>query len=160
LRELLFNQGQFRWNRLENLLRNAANSEDFDLQGSLEKAVEFIFSERGAFLRERLVDVLFSSSGNGTSDGLAHLQRLWELLSRNPTFQPLQLLPIVAKVAAKPEAQQLGRQLASRWLQRSAARLIRDLLLPDVEKPSSPSSRNGIPGPSASERTAQLPLTA
>jgi hypothetical protein len=73
LRELLFNQGQFRWNRLENLLRNAVNSEDFDLQGSLEKAVDFIFSERGAFLRERLVDVLFSSSGSqGGSDGLAH----------------------------------------------------------------------------------------
>lgn len=164
LRELLFNQGQFRWNRLENLLRNAVNSEDFDLQGSLEKAVDFIFSERGAFLRERLVDVLFSSSGSqGGSDGLAHLQRLWELLSSNPSFQPLQLLPIVAKVAAKPEAQQLGRQLASRWLQRSAARLIRDLLLPDTEKPSSPSSlngRGGIPGPATSASTAQLPLPA
>ncbi|MEN9201930.1 MAG: AarF/ABC1/UbiB kinase family protein, partial [Thermostichus sp. DG02_1_bins_55] len=141
LRELLFNQGQFRWNRLENLLRNAVNSEDFDLQGSLEKALDFIFSERGAFLREKLVDVIFSSPSSqtsspaqptsDTSDTIEHLRRLWELLSSNPAFQPMQLFPIVAKVATKPEAQQLGRQLASRWLQRSAARLIREWLLPD-----------------------------
>ncbi|MEN9225047.1 MAG: AarF/ABC1/UbiB kinase family protein [Thermostichus sp. HHBFW_bins_43] len=170
LRELLFNQGQFRWNRLENLLRNASNSEDFDLQGSLEKAVDFLFSERGAFLRERLVDVLFSSSGAQSAtpapDTLEHLQRLWKLLSDSPAFQPMQLLPVVAKVATKPEAQQLGRQLASRWLQRSAARLIRDLLLPDAEEPSSPASlngRNGIPGPTGQRAAApasRLPLTA
>jgi predicted unusual protein kinase regulating ubiquinone biosynthesis (AarF/ABC1/UbiB family) len=144
LRELLFSQGQFRWNRLENLLRNAVNSEDFDLQGSLEKAVDFLFSERGAFLREQLVDILFSNSGNGSADGLTHLQRLWSILSSNPAFQPLQLLPLVAKVATKPEAQQLGRQLASRWLQRLAARLIRELLLAEEGKePRSPASLNG-----------------
>ncbi|MCF2971776.1 AarF/ABC1/UbiB kinase family protein [Synechococcus sp. Nb3U1] len=170
LRELLFNQGQFRWNRLENLLRNATNSEDFDLQGSLEKALDFIFSERGAFLRERLVDAIFSSPGSQTgspaqptSDTMEHLQRLWELLSGNPTFQPMQLFPVVAKVATKPEAQQLGRQLASRWLQRSAARLIRDLLLPDAEEPSSTHSRNGIPGPTSGGQratTPRLPLSA
>jgi hypothetical protein len=129
---------------LENLLRNAVNSEDFDLQGSLEKAVDFLFSERGSFLREQLVDILFSSSGNGSTDGLTHLQRLWSILSSNPAFQPLQLLPLVAKVATKPEAQQLGRQLASRWLQRLAARLIRELLLAEEEKePRSPASLNG-----------------
>ncbi len=148
LRELLFNQGQFRWNRLENLLRNAVNSEDFDLQGSLEKAIDFLFSERGAFLREHLVDILFSSSGNGAADGLAHLQRLWAILSSNPAFQPLQLLPLVAKVATRPEAQQLGQQLASRWLQRLAARLIRDLLLAEEkEPPASLDGRTGSPKP-------------
>ncbi|MFQ3613580.1 MAG: AarF/ABC1/UbiB kinase family protein [Cyanobacteriota bacterium] len=170
LRELLFNQGQFRWNRLENLLRNAGNSEDFDLQGSLEKALDFIFSERGAFLRDRLVDVIFSSPGSQTgsttqptSDTMEHLQRLWELLSGNPAFQPMQLVPVVAKVATKPEAQQLGRQLASRWLQRSAARLIRDLLLPDADPNDSPqplNGRNGIPGNPQRAATPRLPLSA
>ncbi|MGQ9838688.1 MAG: ABC1 kinase family protein [Cyanobacteriota bacterium] len=170
LQELLFDQGQFRWNRLENLLRNASNSEDFDLQGSLEKALDFIFSERGSFLRERLVDVIFSSPGPQTgsatqpsSDAMEHLQRLWKLLSSNPAFQPMQLVPILAKVATRPEAQQLGRQLASRWLQRSAARLIRDLLLADAASDDSSHSLNGrnrIPGSSQRVASQRLSLSA
>jgi predicted unusual protein kinase regulating ubiquinone biosynthesis (AarF/ABC1/UbiB family) len=137
LRDLLFNEGQFRWNRLENLLRNASASEDFDLQDSLEKALDFIFSERGSFLRERLVDVIFAANPSG-STGVDHLQRVWTLLSQNPAFQPLELLPAVAKLVVKPEAQQLGRQLASRWFQRSAAQLIRQILLPDSQPASAP----------------------
>ncbi|MFQ3585910.1 MAG: AarF/ABC1/UbiB kinase family protein, partial [Cyanobacteriota bacterium] len=88
-------------------------------------------------------------------------QRLWELLSRNPTFQPMRLFPVVAKVAAKPEAQQLGRQLVSRWLQRSAARLIRDLLLPDVDPSDSTHTLNGHNGlpPGNSQRTATSRLS-
>ncbi|NJK62119.1 MAG: AarF/ABC1/UbiB kinase family protein [Synechococcaceae cyanobacterium SM2_3_1] len=131
LRDLLFNQGEFRWIRLENLLRNAANSPDFELKDSLEKALDFLFSERGAFLRERLVDVIFnprstqSSNGQGTS--LDHLQRLWDLLLQNPNFDPVELVPAVLNTLTKPEAQQLGRDLASRWLQREAAHLLRYL---------------------------------
>lgn len=132
LKELLFNQGEFRWNRLENLLRNAGNSEDFELQESLEKALDFIFSERGAFLRDRLPDVIFTSS-NGKSGGSAlsgdHLQRIWGLLQENPNFEPLELIPAVLKIAARPEAQKLGTELASRWIQREAAHFLRAVLV-------------------------------
>ncbi|MDX2271528.1 MAG: AarF/ABC1/UbiB kinase family protein [Cyanobacteriota bacterium] len=133
LKELLFGEGQFRWNRLENLLRNASKSEDFDLEGSLEKVLDFIFSERGTFLREGLVEAIFtpsSSNGSQPQQGWHHLQRVWQLLSENPSFQPLNLLPVVAKVATKPEAQQWGQQLASRWLQRSAAQWLRQWFAP------------------------------
>ncbi len=141
LRDLLFNQGEFRWTRLENLLRNAANSPDFELKDSLEKALDFLFSDRGAFLRERLVDVLFhprsSQSSHGQGTGLDHLQRLWDLLLQNPHFDPVELVPAVLNTLAKPEAQQLGRELASRWLQREAAHLLRYLF--QVEEAASQS---------------------
>ena len=55
LQDLLFKDGTFRWNRLENLLRNASNSQDYDLNQILEQTIDFIFSERGAFIREYLV---------------------------------------------------------------------------------------------------------
>lgn len=128
LKELLFNQGEFRWNRLENLLRNAANSDDFEIQDSLEKALDFIFSDRGSFLRERLVDVVFApSNGSRTqsSSGTEQVQRIWALLQQNPNFEPLELLPAVMKVATRPEAQQLGSELVSRWIQRGAAQFLR-----------------------------------
>ena len=56
LKELLFKDGSFRWNRLENLLKNARDSQDYDLGSSIEKAIDFLFSERGEFIRDRIVD--------------------------------------------------------------------------------------------------------
>jgi len=56
LKDLLFKDESFRWNRLENLLRNAAKSPDYDLNQLLNQTLEFLFSERGAFIREQLVD--------------------------------------------------------------------------------------------------------
>lgn len=56
LRDLLFKDGQFRWNRLENLLRNAKSNDDYDLNQALDQAIDFLFSDRGTFIRDRLVD--------------------------------------------------------------------------------------------------------
>lgn len=56
LRELLFKDGSFRWNRLENLLKNARNNDDYNLSKALNQGVDFLFSERGTFIRDRIVD--------------------------------------------------------------------------------------------------------
>jgi predicted unusual protein kinase regulating ubiquinone biosynthesis (AarF/ABC1/UbiB family) len=56
LRDLLFKDDSFRWNRLENLLRNAQNSPDYDLNQVLEQAIDFLFSERGEFIRVQIAD--------------------------------------------------------------------------------------------------------
>ncbi|MCZ0905284.1 AarF/ABC1/UbiB kinase family protein, partial [Microcoleus sp. HI-ES] len=55
LQDLLFKQGEFRWNRLENLLNNARESDDYDVSKILNQALEYLFSERGDFIRERIV---------------------------------------------------------------------------------------------------------
>jgi len=55
LKDLLFKDNSFRWNRLENLLRNAKDSPDYDLTGALDQAMNFLFSERGEFIRSYLV---------------------------------------------------------------------------------------------------------
>jgi predicted unusual protein kinase regulating ubiquinone biosynthesis (AarF/ABC1/UbiB family) len=61
LKDLLFKDGNFRWNRLENLLRNAKNSDEYDLTHSVDQALNFLFSERGEFIREYLVEELVRS---------------------------------------------------------------------------------------------------
>ncbi|MEO1132312.1 MAG: AarF/ABC1/UbiB kinase family protein [Cyanobacteria bacterium J06639_1] len=126
LQDLLFKDGDFRWNRLENLLRNAGNSEDYDLENALDGAVDFLLSDRGAFIRDRAIDVIFSTSSGSSS--LENMQRVFEIVGGNTNFQPLKLLPVLGKVATHPEAQKLGQQLASRLLQRFVARSIRQLL--------------------------------
>lgn len=55
LKDLLFQDGDFRWNRLENLLRNARDSDNYDLDKVLDQALDFLFSERGDYIREQLV---------------------------------------------------------------------------------------------------------
>ncbi|MEM9567727.1 MAG: AarF/ABC1/UbiB kinase family protein [Cyanobacteria bacterium P01_E01_bin.34] len=129
LQEVLFRDGEFRWNRLENLLRNASSSEDYDLEVAADRALDFLLSERGAFLRDRIAGVLFSSNEGG--NGVQNLQRVWDMLQQDPSFEPLKFLPTIGKAALKPEARDLGRQIVSRWVQRSAARTIRAWLLPD-----------------------------
>nr|WP_320056779.1 AarF/ABC1/UbiB kinase family protein [Planktothrix agardhii] len=54
LKDLLFKDGSFRWNRLENLLKNAQNSEDYDINQMLDQTLDFLFSERGELIREQL----------------------------------------------------------------------------------------------------------
>ncbi len=61
LRDLLFKDNSFRWNRLENLLRNARTSPDYDFDHLLNQGTEFLFSERGQFIRERLVSELVNA---------------------------------------------------------------------------------------------------
>ncbi len=73
LQDLLFKDGNFRWNRLENLLRNAKDSSDYDMDQVLDQTLEFLFSDRGAFLRDRIVRELINGIdglGQNTLDNL------------------------------------------------------------------------------------------
>ncbi|PMB28080.1 hypothetical protein CEN47_14465, partial [Fischerella thermalis CCMEE 5319] len=62
LQDLLFKENRFRWNRLENLLRNARNNQDYDFNLVLNQGVDFLSSERGSFIRDRLIDELIKSA--------------------------------------------------------------------------------------------------
>jgi predicted unusual protein kinase regulating ubiquinone biosynthesis (AarF/ABC1/UbiB family) len=61
LKELLFKDESFRWNRLEGLLRNAKGSLEYDISGSLDQGLDFLFSDRGEYIRERLVEEIIKS---------------------------------------------------------------------------------------------------
>ncbi|MDY6940335.1 MAG: AarF/ABC1/UbiB kinase family protein [Cyanobacteriota bacterium] len=91
LRELLFKDGSFRWNRLENLLKNARTSDDYDLSAGLNQALDFVFSDRGAFIRERIVDevvknidLLSQEAARNTNETLSKLLGWKHPVSSNP----------------------------------------------------------------------------
>jgi hypothetical protein len=184
LKELLFKDESFRWNRLENLLNNARSINDYDLGTALHQGVDFLFSERGDFIRDRLADELVKTldqlgqntvqnlinqirsplgsldRGVGTSGGplasphaktgslsvssspssqnLAHIQRIWSLLQDTPGFDASELVPVLMSLLTKRQAHELGFQVASGLMQRTAARLIRQWLIPNpqIEKVS------------------------
>ncbi|GBO51739.1 ubiquinone biosynthesis monooxygenase UbiB [Pseudanabaena sp. lw0831] len=56
LKDLLFRDGEFRWNRLENLLSNAQENPDYNLSGTLDKGIDFLLSDRSEFMHDRIID--------------------------------------------------------------------------------------------------------
>ncbi|MEH1874073.1 ABC1 kinase family protein [Nostoc sp.] len=158
LQDLLFKDGRFRWNRLENLLKNARNSQDYDFNLVLNQGIEFLASERGAFIRDKLVDesvngldalgknVLHNftyllrkrvglTAVNETpaatveqQQTLEHIKRILGILQETRGFDPAQFVPQIAQLLVNSDVQRLGQQIANRFTQKAVARLIRQLL--------------------------------
>ncbi|MEH2433072.1 MAG: AarF/ABC1/UbiB kinase family protein [Nostoc sp.] len=158
LQDLLFKDGRFRWNRLENLLKNARNSQDYDFNLVLNQGIEFLASERGAFIRDKLVDesvngldalgknVLHNftyllrervglTAVNETpaatveqQQTLEHIKRILGILRETRGFDPMEFAPKIAQLLVNSDVQRLGQQIANRFTQKAVARLIRQLL--------------------------------
>ena len=58
LKEMLFDNNQFKWDRLEDLLSNAAKQTDLDLEKLLDEVINLLFSPKGGFLRNEIIDSL------------------------------------------------------------------------------------------------------
>ena len=58
LKEMLFDNNQFKWDRLEDLLSNAAKQTDLDLEKLLDEVINLLFSPKGGFLRNEIIDGL------------------------------------------------------------------------------------------------------
>jgi predicted unusual protein kinase regulating ubiquinone biosynthesis (AarF/ABC1/UbiB family) len=158
LQNLLFKDEKFRWNRLENLLRNAKKNQDYDFNLVLDQGVEFLSSERGSFIRDRLVDEFLNginavgknilhnftyvlrervglTAVNETPGAtveqqqtLEHIKNILNILQATRGFDPLQLAPQLAQLLVNPGVQRLGQQITNRLTQKALARLIRELL--------------------------------
>ncbi|MBW4682918.1 MAG: AarF/ABC1/UbiB kinase family protein [Microcoleus vaginatus WJT46-NPBG5] len=178
LRDLLFKEGSFRWNRLENLLKNAKSSDDYDISQALNQALEFLFSERGDFIRDYLIDEIVKSLDtlsrqsfqNATSvvgewfglrvnkpamtpaeeKNMEHFQRIWGILQETKGFDPVKVASVLPQLILKPETQRMGKQIAGGLAQRALARLIRDVLL--REEPIKSNGHNG-----SQQRALSLP---
>lgn len=165
LKDLLFRDGEFRWNRLENLLSNAQTNPDYNLNGTLDKGIDFLLSERSQFMHDRIIDEIVkgievetskrlperlrtSLIGNivvdpqvkeeitktETPSSLGYIARLWEILQKDKTITPNEILPLATRILSKPQTLSLGRDVVSKLAQRSLVRTIRGVLLRDEQK--------------------------
>ncbi len=161
LQDLLFKEGTFRWNRLENLLKNARNNQDYDLNVVLNQALEFLSSDRGAFIRNRVVDEAVKgvdalgknalhnftyllrervgltainetpSASAEQQQTLEHIKRIFNILQETRGFDAGQLVPQLAQLIVNPGVQRLGQQVTSLLVQKAIARMIREFLAPE-----------------------------
>lgn len=159
LKDLLFKEGKFRWNRLENLLKNARKNQDYDLNLVVNQGVDFLSSERGAFIRDKLVDEALNGLNalsknvlhnftyllrervgitaiNETpaatveqQQTLEHIKNISNILRETRGFDAAKLAPQLAQLLVNPGVQRLGQQVTNQLLQKAAVRLIRELLV-------------------------------
>ncbi|NJR49542.1 MAG: AarF/ABC1/UbiB kinase family protein [Leptolyngbyaceae cyanobacterium CSU_1_3] len=168
LSDLLFKEGSFRWNRLENLLKNARNNQDYNLDLAIDQAADFLFSERGEFIRANLVNEIIkgldilgqtvwhnltyglrervgltvdrSTFPNENQQTLDHVRRIWNILRETRGFDQNKLFVILPRLLARPETQQMGQQVVGGLAQRVAVRLLREFLLASQPHPNTTTS--------------------
>ena len=58
LKEMLFDNKKFKWDRLEDLLSNAAKQTNLDLEKLLDEVINLLFSPKGGFLRNEIIEGL------------------------------------------------------------------------------------------------------
>ncbi|MEA5576331.1 AarF/ABC1/UbiB kinase family protein [Anabaena sp. UHCC 0451] len=158
LQDLLFKDGKFRWNRLENLLKNARSNQEYDFNLVMNQSVDFLSSARGEFIRDRLVDEFINGMDavgknvlhNFTyllrervgltavneipgatleqQQTLEHIKGILGILRETKGFDPAKLVPQLTQILVNPRVHYLGQQVANRFTQKAVARLVRQLL--------------------------------
>jgi predicted unusual protein kinase regulating ubiquinone biosynthesis (AarF/ABC1/UbiB family) len=86
--EILFKDGKFQWQRLENMIAIARTDDNFDLIPTAQLGLQFLMSTEGQYLRRQLLLALTEDDRLHT----AEVQRLWELIKDD--LQPAKLFSV------------------------------------------------------------------
>ncbi|HIK55701.1 MAG TPA: AarF/ABC1/UbiB kinase family protein [Synechococcales cyanobacterium M55_K2018_004] len=84
--EVLFKDGKFQWQRLENLIAIARSDQQFDLIPTAQMGLQFLLSDEGLYLRRQIMLALIEDDRLHTEE----VQRLWHLVKDE--IQPSRLL--------------------------------------------------------------------
>ncbi|WP_320675852.1 AarF/ABC1/UbiB kinase family protein [Prochlorococcus sp. MIT 1300] len=88
LKEMLFDGDTFRWQRLQNLIASAASQAELDLETLLDQVLDLLFSKKGGFLRDELVESLIKQIDIlGWQAFLKAKKKLKEPFKKNQVFQ-------------------------------------------------------------------------
>jgi predicted unusual protein kinase regulating ubiquinone biosynthesis (AarF/ABC1/UbiB family) len=74
--EVLFKDGRFQWQRLENMIAIARADQNFDILPTAQLGLQYLLSEEGLFLRRQLILALIEDNRLHTDE----VQRLWSLI--------------------------------------------------------------------------------
>lgn len=88
LLNVLFKDGKFQWQRLENLIAIARTDSNFDVIPTAKMGLQYLLSEEGKFIRRQLVLALTEDDRLHTEE----VQRLWDLVKDD--FPPQRILNV------------------------------------------------------------------
>ena len=154
LKEMLFDNQKFKWDRLEDLLSNAAKQTNLDLENLLDEVINLLFSPRGGFLRDEIIDSLtnqidslnlkilknlnnylpssikfnMAKGKNDLSDLLIYVEPLknfLEILQKVPGYSIEIFLKRLPRLINEPYTKEMGLKIAKKITEKGMVRLVK-----------------------------------
>ena len=154
LEEMLFDNKKFKWDRLEDLLSNAAKQTNLDLEKLLDEVINLLFSPKGGFLREEIIEGLTSQidlfglkilknlnnylpnsiklnttdESNNLNDLLMYIEPLknfLDILEKVPGYSIDIFLKRVPRLLNEPYTKEMGVKIAKKVTEKSVVRLVK-----------------------------------
>ena len=154
LKEMLFDNEQFKWDRLEDLLSNAAKQTNLDLEKLLDEVINLLFSSKGGFLRNEIIDSLtnqidllnlkllknfnnylpnsiklnITNKNNNLSDLINYVEPLrnfLEILQKVPGYSIDIFIKRIPRLINEPYTKEMGIKIAKKVTEKGVVRLVR-----------------------------------
>ncbi len=153
LKEMLFDNKQFKWDRLEDLLSNAAKQTNLDLEKLLDEVINLLFSPKGGFLRDEIINGLTSqidliglnllksvnnylpksiqlniAKDNNINDlilSIKPFKNFLEIIQKIPGFSIDIFLKRLPRLINEPYTKEISFQIAKKVTEKSVVRLVK-----------------------------------
>ncbi len=154
LKEMLFDNKKFKWDRLEDLLSNAAKQTNLDLEKLLDEVINLLFSPNGGFLRNEIVEGLTNqidllslkilkslnnylpqsiklnttNENNNLSDLIMYVEPLrnfLEILQKVPGYSIDIFLKRLPRLVNEPYTKEMGIKIAKKVTEKGVVRLVK-----------------------------------
>ena len=151
---MLFYNKKFKWDRLEDLLSNAAKQTDLDLEKLLDEVINLLFSPNGGFLRDEIIEGLtnqidlinlkilnnlnrflpnsiklnMKNENKNFSDLIMYLEpfrNFFEILQKVPGYSIDIFLKRVPRLLNEPYTKEMSMQIAKKVTEKGVVRLVK-----------------------------------
>ena len=151
---MLFDNKKFKWDRLEDLLSNAAKQTNLDLEKLLDEVINLLFSPKGGFLRNEIIESLTNQidllnlkilknlnnflpgsiklnmtyENNKLNDILLYIEPLrnfLEILEKVPGYSIDIFLKRVPRLINEPYTKEMGIKIAKKVTEKGVVRLVK-----------------------------------
>ena len=154
LKEMLFDNKKFKWDRLEDLLSNAAKQTNLDLEKLLDEVINLLFSSKGGFLRNEIIENLtnqidllnlkilknlnkflpnsiklnMTTENENLNDLIMYIEPLrnfFEILQKVPGYSIDIFLKRVPRLINEPYTKEMGIKIAKKVTEKGVVRLVK-----------------------------------
>ncbi len=154
LKEMLFDDKKFKWDRLEDLLSNAAKQTNLDLEKLLDEVINLLFSSNGGFLRNEIIESItnqidnisfkflksinnylpkpiqlnIAKENNNLQDLILYIEpfkNFLEIIQKVPGYSIDIFLKRVPRLLSEPYTKEMSFQIAKNLTEKGVVRLVK-----------------------------------